>query len=192
MQVMTRARRVLSKSIGLNSVQTVYLSYVLHKRMMAVLQVLKSEEDGFSPFPRRKSFDGVQGPANGEKEVGKAVWKGSGTWDHVMRLLTLELFKHLHGVLGNRMLHVLKNNKPFERSAMTRLCFTAPALSLLIATLENETAHSAQIERPARSVAEEVKLHDEDKVYAWREMSQNGALPGGRPFICVRKRKAVR
>lgn len=40
---------------------------------MANLQVLRSQEDGFTSLSQRKSFDGVRGPVNSEKEVGKTA-----------------------------------------------------------------------------------------------------------------------
>lgn len=45
---------------------------------------------------------------------------------------------------------------------MQQFSFTAPALSIVFATLENEIAHPVHIERPARSRAKVVELDDEE------------------------------
>lgn len=65
-----------------------------------MLQVLKSWEDWFSPLSQRESFDGMEGPVSGEEEVEKTAWKRSETTGHAMHLLTMEFFKHPHGLLG--------------------------------------------------------------------------------------------
>lgn len=40
---------------------------------MAMLQVLKSREDGFSPLSQRESLDSGEGPANVTAETNKAA-----------------------------------------------------------------------------------------------------------------------
>lgn len=66
---------------------------------MGVLEASKSPENISAPLSRRESFESVEGPVSGEYVADRAAWKRSETADHAMRLLTLEFFKHLHGLL---------------------------------------------------------------------------------------------
>lgn len=83
---------------------------------------------------------------------------------HPICLFTLEGFKHLHGLLGNTTLRTLVDGKLFEWSAVTRFCFTDPALRIAFATPGYETACTVQIERPARSRAERLELEGEGNI----------------------------
>lgn len=117
-QVVTRARSDLSKSIELGSFQAANSSCFLYKRKMAMLQLLKAYGNGFSPLSQRKSFVAVEDSVSSEGEAYKAGWDHSGTADHAIRRLTLELSKSLHDLLENIMLYALENNKLFEWSTM--------------------------------------------------------------------------
>lgn len=81
-----------------------------------------------------------------------------------MRLLTLESFRHLHGLLVNNTLYGLKYDRLFRWSAVQQFCFMAPALSLVFGTLGDEIAYPLQIEGPAMSREKVVKLDDERNV----------------------------
>lgn len=58
----------------------------------------------------------------------------AGAADQTMRLLTLKLFRHVHGLLENNRLYALKNKKLFERSPVERF-FNESALPLVFGTL---------------------------------------------------------
>lgn len=72
-QKLTRAWTVLSKLLGQGSLQIAYLLYVLYERTMAMLQVMKSPEDGFSALSQREIFDAVKGPVSGEEKIERAA-----------------------------------------------------------------------------------------------------------------------
>lgn len=78
---------------------------------MAVLQSLWLREDCFLPLSQWEMLKGLKGPVTWQEEVGKASRKRSGTADREMRLLVLELFKHMHGFLGNKNIFVLKDGE---------------------------------------------------------------------------------
>lgn len=61
-------------------------------------------------------------------------------------------------LIGSRTLGTLKNNKRFEGSTEQEFCFRAPALSLVLATLGEESAPYLQMERPAMSREDVVGL----------------------------------
>lgn len=48
------------------------------------------------------------------KKVDSAAWEGPRLANHAMRLLTLRLFKHLHGLSENSALYALEDDKLFE------------------------------------------------------------------------------
>lgn len=109
----------------------------------------------------------MKGPVSAREEFDKAAWKRSESADHAMGLLTMELFKHLPGLLGTNTLYVLEYDKLFEWNTVQQSCFTAPALPLMLATSGNESAHPLRDDRPGRSPAEIKEL--DNKGYVVRE-----------------------
>lgn len=75
-----------------------------------------------------------------------------------MRQLTLKLFEHLQGPLGNSTVYALEDKKHFEYSAVQQFYFMASALPIVIAALEDETSSLRRIERPGLSSAKVVQL----------------------------------
>lgn len=104
------------------------------------------------------------GLLNGEEEVHKAAWERSEAAAYVMRLLTSELVRYLHGLLGNSTLYAPEDLKLFEWSAMKKFSLTASALPLVFAILGDETGQTLHIERPASSLAEVVELEKEENI----------------------------
>lgn len=164
MQVVTRAWSAMSTFIGVGRFQTAYSLYFLFKRRMATLQLLKSRKDGFLFLPQREPSGGVDGAVDTEEEVDKAVWERSGAVNQAMRLLTVEFFKSLHGLLGNNALYALDDERLFECTTMQQFCFTASALSLGLAGLGDEIANPLRVELPAGSCAKVVELDDDGNV----------------------------
>lgn len=72
----------------------------------------------------------MKGPANDETEADKAAWEGPETADHAKRLLNLEFFEYLSGLLENNTLYALKENKLFEWRAEQQLGFMLEYYSL--------------------------------------------------------------
>lgn len=96
-----------------------------------------------------------------------------------MRLLTLKLFKHPHGLLGNTNSLALENDKPLEWSAAEEFNFTGAGLLLVFASLEDEITRPLQIERPCRPPPEAVELDDEGYVV--------GGKAACRATLCLKK-----
>lgn len=102
-----------------------------------MLQILKPREYIFLYLSARESFDSVEGPLRNGEEIDKTVRKRSVSADRKMRLLTMKVFKHLHGLPARNTLYVSKSDELSERSAVEQLCFTALALLSVFATPEN-------------------------------------------------------
>lgn len=91
----------------------------------------------------------MQGPVYIEKNVSKVLWEHSGPGNHASRLLPFKLFKHLRAFLEKNTQSALKDEKLSEMSAVQQYCFTASAVPLVFATLEDDTAYPVQIGRSA-------------------------------------------
>lgn len=76
---------------------------------------------------------------NEEEEVDKAPSKCSKAAEHTMRVLTLELIKHLHDFFENKSLYAVEDDKLTEWSVAVQFRLTAPVLPLVLATLEKST-----------------------------------------------------
>lgn len=74
-----------------------------------MLQILKSKKGGFSPRLQEKSFDVTSSVVNSEDNAQIAAQELSKIVESAMRLLTLEFFKQLHGVLGSNTWYALKD-----------------------------------------------------------------------------------
>lgn len=81
-QAVTRVWSTSSKFTGLGIFQTAYSPYSMYERRVAMLQVLKTREDGFLPPSQRESFDGVGGAVSSEAKVDKAACERFGPGDH--------------------------------------------------------------------------------------------------------------
>lgn len=106
-----------------------------------------SGSDGFSPCSQRESLDGVECSVTTEEEAGKAALERSGAMDHTMHLLTLQLFSYLHALLVINFSYTVDDDKLSEWNAVRQLCFTAPALPLVLASLLHEAAQPLHKER---------------------------------------------
>lgn len=146
------------------SFQTVYSSHILCERSMALFQALKSREVSISPLLQQKLFDGVKSPVNSEGMGDKTARKRSGAAKRAMRLLALEVSRHLLGPSENSTLYAVKNDWLFECSAAHQSGFTVSALLLVFATHGDPAGHPMQVARPAMSRAEIVDLDDERSV----------------------------
>lgn len=62
------------------------------------------------------------------------------------------------------MLCGLEDDRLLEWSAVQQLCFTGPALLLVIVNSENKNDHPQQIERPTLSGPAVVDLNDEKRL----------------------------
>lgn len=72
MQKLIRAWSALSSSTGLCSSKTAHWPHSLQGKRVAMLQVLKSREDGFSSLSQGDSFNDVEDPMNGKEDVHEA------------------------------------------------------------------------------------------------------------------------
>lgn len=98
-QLVTKARTALPKSIGLEIFQIAYWPYLLYHSRKALLQVLMSCSDEVSPRSQRQSADGVEGLRTAGEEMGKAAWERSEAVASAVRLLASQFFSHLHALL---------------------------------------------------------------------------------------------
>lgn len=114
MQVARKAYSALPKSIGPGGLKSARSVYVPRKRTMAMLQVLKSRKDVFSPLSQRELFGGVEGPMHSETEVNTAARKCSGAADLAMHMLTL-MSSHTCEVFMKTVQHVpWRHDRLFE------------------------------------------------------------------------------
>lgn len=108
-----------------------------------------------------------------------------------MRLSTLLLLKHLHGLLESITLCAPNSEKLFESSTVQESRFTAPALPLVSVTLGDKISHHLQVERPVMSRSEVVELDDErGAVRAERSFELELCLEE-RPCLVYRKGKPL-
>lgn len=77
-----------SEVLRLGSFWTVYFSYFVYQERIAMLQCLKTWEDGLSPLSQRESFDDVEDLVNSEEDTDRDPQKCSEAADLAMRLLT--------------------------------------------------------------------------------------------------------
>lgn len=159
-EIGTKGWSVSSKSFGLGSIQTAYLSLFLWESRMEVLRVLKLREEVYPPLSRRGSHDGAEDSVSGKKQDSAAAWKLSEIADQAMRLLRLKFFKHTSGLLVKNKLYAPENEKLFEWSAVEGFFFKSPALALVSATLRDESARPLQATRPARFPADVVQFEE--------------------------------
>lgn len=75
-------------------------------------------------------------------KVDKSAWERSEAADQAMRLLTLEFFNHLHGLVGNNTLYTLQNDEVYEWNRVKQFCFKKPALPLVFAGLADKNCSS--------------------------------------------------
>lgn len=113
---------------------------------MVALQVLKSRKYDTSPFSQQKTFAGVNGLLRGEQKADETALKRSEAPHYAMRLPTLKLFKHLHGLPANNILCTPEDDKLLEYSAVQQFFLAALALPLLFTVLARETAQPSQLE----------------------------------------------
>lgn len=106
-------------------------------------------------------FDDVEVSVNGEEKIEKKALERSEAAAYAMRLLTLELSKQMHCLLGNSVFHSAKNDEPFERRAVQKFSFKPLALPLVFAAFGDRTARPSQLERPAGSPAKVEEVDDE-------------------------------
>lgn len=101
---------------------------------------------------------------SGQERVDKTTCERSRAEEHAMRLLILELFRHLHGLRRKNLLYALESDKVLGWSAAEKFYFADPPLPLVFATRGDDTARPLESELPAKSSAEVAELDDDGNV----------------------------
>lgn len=95
-----------------------------------------------------------------EENVGKAAWVRSGAVDPGMRLLTSQLFDHLHALLDNNSFYTFEDDKLLERIAVEPLQFTDSAFRLVFSLLSHAAVEPLSADRSAVEHPMVIELDD--------------------------------
>lgn len=97
-----------------------------------------SRSDGFPLHFEREPLHVVKRPVTLEEKVYIAALKRSGAVDQATRLLSLQIFSHLHVLLCGKSLYTLDDAEFLQQNEVKQPHLTAPALPLVIALLAHE------------------------------------------------------